>query len=133
MELLLRRKPATDGTILGELLINGRFDCFTLERQGVEIAPGRYPITLRMSAHFGRILPHIEPVPGRTDLMLHPLNRAFESDGCVGVGQEHTVSSLVHSQLALDALQPQIASALAHGEPVHITIEPAGTAQTVVA
>lgn len=133
MELLLRRKPAADGAILGELLINGRFECFTLERLGVEIAPGTYPITLRMSAHFGRILPHIEPVPGRSELMIHILNWAKQSDGCIGVGQEHTVSSVAHSELALNALQSQIAGALARHEPVSITIEPAGTVSTVVA
>lgn len=131
MELLLRRKPSTDGAILGELLTDSRFECFTLERQGVEIAPGRYPITLRMSAHFGRLLPHVEPVPGRTELMIHPLNWARQSDGCIGVGQETAGTALAHSQLALDALQSKIAGAFARGESVHITIEPAGTAQTV--
>lgn len=133
MRLLLRRKPATDGAILGELLIDGRFECFTLERAGVEIAPGTYPVTIRHSAHFHRELPHVEPVPGRTEIMLHVLNWARQSDGCIGVGQEHTVSSVAHSELALDALQPKIAGALARHEPVSLTIEPAGTAQTVVA
>src|SRR4051812_12243615 len=124
MRLLLRRKPAVDGAIVGELLIDGRFECFTLERLGVEIAPGTYPVTMRHSAHFNRDLPHIEPVPGRSDLMIHVLNWAKQSDGCIGVGRGRTPIALEHSELALDALLPKIIGALARHEPVSITIEP---------
>ncbi len=124
MELLLERRPATDDAILGELFVDGRRECFTLERLGVEIAPGRYPVVITPSHRFGRMLPEILNVPGRSGLRFHPLNWAEQSDGCIGVGQEATVTSIEHSRLAMAAFQPQIASALAHGQRVWLTIEP---------
>lgn len=122
MELLLQRRPATDDAILGDLFVDGMRACFTLEREGVEIAPGRYPVTITPSARFGRMLPLISGVHGRSGLRIHPLNWPQETDGCIGVGQEATVTSVEHSRLAMASLQPQIASALARGQQVWITI-----------
>ncbi len=126
MELLLTRRPATDGAILGDLFVDGLRQCFTLERAGVEISPGRYRVVITASARFGRMLPLIEGVPGRSGLRIHPLNFPQESDGCIGVGQEATVTSVEHSRLAMAALQPKIAAALARHQDVFITITNAG-------
>lgn len=132
MELLLQRKPATGDAILGTLLVNGVFEAFTMERLGVEIAPGRYEVIITPSERFGRLLPEII-APPRTGLRFHPLNWAGQSDGCIGLGQEHTVTSIEHSKLAMAAFQPKIAGALAKGERVFVTIEAAAAGQGVAA
>jgi uncharacterized protein DUF5675 len=121
MELVLHRKPATDDAILGELFVEGRFECFSLERPGVEIPAGRYRVTITPSERFGRMLPLLD-VPDRRGIRIHPLNWAQQSEGCIGVGQEHTVTSLEHSRLALQALQPKIAAALVYQDRVWITV-----------
>jgi len=133
MELLLQRRPATDDAILGMLAVDGVFECFTCERVGVEIAPGRYPVTITPSAHFGRLLPLIENVPGRSGLRIHSGNFPLDSEGCVLVGQSRAVDSVLDSRLAMAALQPKIAGALARGEQVFITIVPANVETTLKA
>lgn len=123
MKISVVRNPIShDGAVLGSLFINGTFECFTLERESRMIPEGTYPVDIRYSPHFERSLPHIEPVPGRSEIMIHPLNWAFESEGCIGVGQEHSVTSIEHSVLAMQHLQPQIAKAIALKETVTIEI-----------
>jgi len=133
MELLLKRKPTVDGAILGDLSVDGVRECFTLERSGVEIQPGRYPVTITPSAHFGLLLPLIGNVPGRSGLRIHSGNVPDDSEGCVLVGQSRAVDSVLDSRLAMAALQPKIAGALAHGQQVWITIENANVEATVKA
>ncbi len=119
---VIRNLTSQDGAVGGEMTVNGIFECFTLERQAVMIPEGVYEVSIRWSPHFQRSLPHIESVPGRSGILIHPLNHAYESEGCIGVGQEHTVTSVEHSRLAMNHLQPQIASALARNERVTIEV-----------
>lgn len=122
MKLLVTRKPAHDDAIIGDLFIDGVWQCFTLERHGVEIPAGTYPVVITPSFRFGRLLPLIDRVPGRMGIRIHPLNFTQETDGCIGVGQDHRVESIERSALAMQALQPKIAYALANGEHVSLTV-----------
>lgn len=127
MNLLLQRKSAADDAIIGELFVEGVHECFSLERLGVEIPPGTYRVTITPSERFGRLLPLINDVPGRSGIRIHPLNLPQQSEGCIGVGQEATVTSIEYSRLAMTSLQPKIAGALARHEDVWLRIQPAGT------
>lgn len=132
MEILLLREPSADGCTIGRLAIDGVFECWSLEdqvRQGPKIAhetaipAGRYALDITRSARFGRMLPILLNVPGFEGIRIHPGNSAADTSGCILVGQGRANDSILGSRLALEALQPKIAGALARGEDVHITIE----------
>lgn len=134
MELLLQRQPSTKDCTIGRLSVNGVFQCWTLEdevRHGPKIAhetaipAGRYPITITMSQRFGVPLPVLCDVPDFTGIRIHPGNTEADTSGCILVGQLRGQASILNSRIALAALQPKLASALAHGEPVWIEISDA--------
>ncbi len=122
MELMLSRNPALeDGTILGELLVDHVFECFTLERADVAIPLGRFSVMITPSFRFERLLPIVN-VPGRFGIRIHPGNVEADTEGCILVGQGKTADGVVNSRLAMAHLQPQIAGALARGERVWLTV-----------
>lgn len=131
MELLLARVDCTADRTIGQLFVGPSFECFTLEPPLAHLAVGdahpaipvgRYPVTLRPSAHFGRLVPHIDDVPGRFAIEIHEGNTVHDTHGCVVVGQSTLHDSVLSSQIALGALQPQIARALADGDAVWIDV-----------
>jgi hypothetical protein len=135
MELLLKRQPSADGVTLGQLFVDGRHECFTLEdviRPGPKVAhetaipAGRYRVAITPSQRFGRMLPLLEDVPGFAGIRIHPGNTKADTSGCILVGQGRRLDSVVSSRLAMEALQPKIAGALARHEDVFITIENPG-------
>ncbi len=132
MELLLKRQPSTDGCTLGQLFVDGRHEAFTLEdvvRDGPKvmhetaIPAGRYQVVITLSNRFGRMLPELLDVPGFVGIRIHSGNVAADTSGCILVGHSAAVDSILDSRLAMNALQPKIAGALARHEDVFITIE----------
>lgn len=132
MELLLQREPSMDGCTIGRLFVDGVAECFTLEDQvrtgpkvmhETAIPPGRYRLDITRSQRFGRMLPILLNVPGFSGVRIHPGNTDADTSGCILVGQGRANESIVSSRLALGALQPKIAGALARHEDVHITVE----------
>lgn len=131
MELLLARKPSTDGATLGQLFVNGEFAAFTLEdqvRDGLKvpgqtaIPAGLYDVQITRSRRFGRNLPQLMGVPGFEGIRIHAGNVAADTSGCILVGLSHAHDSVASSRLAMAELQPRIAGALAKGERVTIRI-----------
>lgn len=124
MELRIARRPTIDDVIFGDLSVNGVWCCYTLERADVAIALGRYQMRITPSARFGRLLPLIE-VPGRSGIRIHAGNTGVDTEGCILVGLLDDRTGISHSRLAMDALQPKIAFALARGELVWLAVESA--------
>jgi len=131
VELLLQRDPSVDGTTMGKLFVEGRFECLTLEdpvRDGPKISDetaipaGRYRVLVTLSQRFGRMLPLLVDVPGFTGVRIHPGNTSADTSGCILVGQSRAHDSIASSRLAMAELQPQIAGALARGDDVFITV-----------
>ena len=132
MELSVKRDPSADGCTLGRLFVDGVFEAFTLEdivRAGPKvmhetaIPSGRYRVDITKSERFQRMLPILLDVPGFTGVRIHPGNTNADTSGCILVGQSRAHDSISSSKLAMQALQPKIAGALARGEDVFITIE----------
>jgi hypothetical protein len=130
MILTLVRRPTTDGVTLGELFIDGAFAAFTLEPDDDGAHPaiplGRYPVTITRSARFGRMLPLIGDVPGRSGIRIHPGNSVEDTSGCVLLGTTRSASSVGGSRVACEHVQHAIAVALAHHDDVWLTIEQSG-------
>jgi hypothetical protein len=118
MELTVdRRWPKQDYTI-GILYIDGDRFCETLEdtvRPDGEKIPGRTAIPagryrLRMDTvsprfknrswakRYNGIVPRLEGVPDFTGVLIHPLNKAEETDGCIGVGNNRVKGMILDSQ-----------------------------------
>ena len=87
-QLELRRHAPAHGGILGELFINGKFFCYTLERVGVAIPLGAYAVTLSVSPRFRKLMPLLvgAQVPASWGVRMHAGNVPADSDACVLVG-----------------------------------------------
>jgi len=103
MELLLRRKPTVKKTTFGDLFLDGKHFCFTLEDvvrevvgQPVEkwkvsgetaIPAGRYAVELVNSPRFGPDTLSLKDVPGFTTIRIHSGNDDADTEGCILVGE----------------------------------------------
>lgn len=118
--LNLKRRAPKGEAILGEVSFGPEILCYSLERLGVEIPVGTYKVVMTYSPHFGRDLPELLDVPGRTSIRIHPGNIPAESDGCILVGQSYTPTqpTLVDSRAASDFLNAWVMT----NSPIEITI-----------
>lgn len=127
MTLHLCRHAPIDGAIIGSLAVDGVFQCYTLEGVATEIPAGTYPIGMHDSPHFGRVLPELLNVPGRSCILLHQGNTDVDTHGCILVGRTRGSAIVYDSKLAFDDLFARLQSATA---PITITIEdPAASPQ----
>ena len=117
---LIRKFPAPD-CIIGELYINDKFECFTLEDierplkiAGVTAIPrGHYEIVITFSARFGKPLPLLLNVPGFDGVRIHTGNTSTNTEGCVLVGKSRTNNSVNQSRDAFNILFPKLQAAAA--------------------
>ena len=144
MELLLKRHTRTEKSTIGDLLVNGVFECNVLEDKdrglnksmplseiqlhkikGITAIPsGRYEIALTFSNAFQKYLPLLIEVPGYTGVRIHSGNTAEHSLGCLLVGKydKKTPDFVGGSRLAFDALFKKL-KAVEKKEKIFITIE----------
>ncbi len=133
MELTLQRKWFTEKSTIGALAVDGAFECFTLEDKqrapdepklfGQTAIPlGRYEVAITHSPRFGIDMPLLLEVPGFQGVRIHPGNRPEDTEGCILVGQEHQVDTILESRLAYAALFAKLQLAEAKGERIFITV-----------
>ncbi|HYE75652.1 MAG TPA: DUF5675 family protein [Blastocatellia bacterium] len=134
-ELLLERKTLTDKSTVGEISINGRFQCYTLEdvvrshkiKSQTAIPAGRYQIKITPSARFKRDLPLLLDVPEFEGIRIHPGNTDADTEGCILVGLTRKDNFIGESRRAFDQIFSSLRYWLTKGE-VWITIKnPAGS------
>jgi hypothetical protein len=117
---------------IGEMLVDGEHECWTLEDVvrpdgaakvfGQTAIPyGTYPVVITFSPHFQRDLPLLVGVPNFEGVRIHPGNTAADTEGCLLVGTGKTASSVTGSRDAFNALFPKIGNAIRRGEDVSIT------------
>lgn len=104
---------------IGELLIDGKHECWTLEPARC-IPAGTYDLTIRQSARFARLMPHVENVPEFTGILIHWGNYPRNTEGCTCVGTLFSYQFVGHSVEEFNTLFLKIQDALALG-PQHIT------------
>lgn len=141
MNLLLKRRPSTQKTTIGEVYLEDRLVCYTCEDvirpagQKVygqtAIPPGIYEIKLAQPPKYQKAYgvtvstPWLQNVPMFEGILIHPGNTAVDTEGCLlpgltvnpdgeGVG----VSGLAYGMLCL-----LIGHALGAGEQVFIEVE----------
>ncbi len=93
--LTIKRTERINDSQWGELYVNGKFICFTLENYPKEIPPGSYKISKTQKGF------RLNKVPGRTNINIEIGNYPFESLGCIFVGTKKTPTGVANSRIAL--------------------------------
>ena len=138
MNLSLIRTTKNEHATLGKLLIDGVFECYTLEDKdrevsGIPVAQwkvqnqtciprGTYEVTIDFSTRFKRVMPHILDVPGFDGIRIHWGNTDVDTDGCVLLGQTIGGPDFIgSSRAAFDTFFPKLQAGMEEGS-VYITI-----------
>lgn len=117
MKLKLLRKYKKETYTIGELYIDGKLFCSTLEDKDrglssetplseikkikvpneTAIPTGTYKIILNKSPKFGRILPRLLDVPGFEGILIHRGNTNKDTSGCILIGENKVVGKVINS------------------------------------
>ena len=135
MELTLNRIFLGSSATIGELLINDKHLCDTLEDRvrpegekvygKTAIPEGTYEVKLTHSPRFKKILPEILNVPNFSGIRIHTGNSSKDTEGCIIVGnwdgeKEDWVGS---SKIDFDKLMSLLEKATNNKEKVTITVK----------
>jgi len=139
MNLKLIRKFFTDKTTIGELYINGVFECYILEDmvrektnvnvsewkiQGKTAIPyGVYPVVIDFSNRFKMNMPHILNVSGFTGIRIHWGNTEVDTDGCLITGRTMKTNFVGESKIAYNELIKKLIVAHECKQYIELTIE----------
>lgn len=132
MELRLERRWYSDECTIGDLLLNGKHECWTLEDHfptpyvkapGFTCIPeGRYEVIINHSERFGVDMPLLVDVPDFRGIRIHSGNTAVDTDGCILVGEALGYKSIGRSIPAYAVLYSKLHLAVLNGEKIHITV-----------
>jgi len=86
------------------------------------IPAGEYRVTVYQSPHFGRLMPLVEDVPGRSGIEIHWGNFVRDFEGCIGVGATRGElpdgsPTIWNSRAAFDRLFGQLSAAIDAARP----------------
>jgi hypothetical protein len=132
MNLTIIRKVTGTNSVIGELAVNGLFECYTLEDvdrglsssmtlseiAGIKIPAktaipkGRYEVAITFSERFKKPLPLLLNVPGYVGVRIHSGNTAADTEGCVLVGKVKGPDNVSQSRDAFNILFPKLQEAL---------------------
>lgn len=133
MEIELRRKWKTENSTIGELFINGVYECYTLEDKerpekakkvfGKTAIPiGRYEIVINYSNAFKTFLPLLLNVKGFLGIRIHTGNNEHDTLGCILVGSRKAENKILNSRAASRDLFKKMTTA-AKREKIYITVK----------
>ena len=139
MKLTIARKQSTAESTPGRLLIDDKFECFTLEDvvreiPGVQVAAwkvasrtaipvGTYEVTMDFCSRFGNLMPHILNVPGFDGIRIHSGNTSADTEGCILLGQGRNGSDeVINSRAAFNAFVLKLKKAIATEQRITIAI-----------
>lgn len=129
MKLTLKRKFYSKTYTIGDLLIDGKFFCNTIEdkvrflpptcpytSKGLDcqckgkiyaqtaIPAGRYYVSMTYSPKFNRVLPYLHDVPHFIGIRIHSGTTEANSAGCIIVGINSVKGKVLESRKTSDAL-----------------------------
>jgi hypothetical protein len=112
MVITVKRLYKTDTSVIGELLVDGVFECFTLEdverkvkiKGETAIPKGTYRVIINESYRFKRLLPLLIDVPDFEGVRIHSGNSNHDTEGCILVGQTRNKNYIGQSRKAFDKL-----------------------------
>lgn len=112
MLITIKRLYKTENSTIGELLIDGVWECFTLEdterkvkiKGETAIPKGTYKVIINQSNRFKRLLPLLIDVPNFEGVRIHSGNSNHDTEGCILVGQTRNKNYIGQSRKAFDKL-----------------------------
>ena len=112
MLITIKRLYKTDSSTIGELSIDGIFECFTLEdkerdvkiKSETAISKGTYKVIINQSNRFKRLLPLLLDVPNFEGVRIHSGNSNHDTEGCILVGKTRNKNYIGQSRKAFDKL-----------------------------
>jgi hypothetical protein len=121
MNITVARKEFTEKSTIGDLLIDGEFECFTLEdcvrpvkiKSMTAIPAGVYEVVINFSQRFKRPLPLLLKVPDFEGVRIHPGNTNADTEGCILVGRVKQPDFIGESRVAFEALFTKMQDAAA--------------------
>lgn len=115
MLLKLTRTKTIGNSVLGELIENSKKICNTLENKPYMIPELIYRVQVTRSPKFGRLLPEICQVPGRSGIRIHVGTRPEHSTGCILVPnrtiEEHITQTIHKTQKDHEEIRIEITHA----------------------
>ena len=114
------RKTCSEHSTVGELTVNGKFECFTLEDKvravkihgKTAIPAGIYEVVITFSDRFKKQLPLFLNVPNFAGIRIHSGNTAADTEACILVGTSKGTDFVGSSRVAFNALFPKLEKAL---------------------
>ena len=112
MLITIRRLYKTENSTIGELLVDGIWECFTLEdterqikiKGETAIPKGTYKVIINESNRFKRLLPLLINVPNFEGVRIHSGNTNHDTEGCILVGQTRNKNYIGQSRKAFEKL-----------------------------
>jgi hypothetical protein len=129
MELNLKRIEKTEKSTIGELSVNGIYECFILEDVEREvkifgetaIPKGRYEVVISWSNRFKKFMPLLLNVPNFEGIRIHAGNTAKDTLGCLLTGKSKSKDMISNSRIAYEKLFSKLEIA-SKKEKIFITI-----------
>lgn len=131
MKITLQRTKEVGETTLGELSIDGKFFCYTLEdkirtkkiKHQTCIPQGTYGVILSLSQRFKTVLPLLVNVPGFEGIRIHAGNTTEDTSGCILLGTAVNEDKLLHSKVALTTFLQKVTPVFKKGEQITIEVK----------
>ena len=112
MKIQIKRLHRTKFSTIGELLVDGVWECYTLEdierdvkiKGETAIPKGTYKVIINQSNRFKRLLPLLLNVEGFEGVRIHAGNTNHDTEGCILVGKTRSNDFIGQSRKAFDSL-----------------------------
>ena len=112
MKIEIKRLHKTANSTIGELSIDGVWECYTLEdierpvkiKAETAIAKGTYKVIINQSNRFKRLMPLLLNVPNFEGVRIHAGNTNHDTEGCILVGRTRSKDFIGQSRKAYDTL-----------------------------
>ena len=112
MKIEIKRLYRTENSTIGELKVDGKFECYTLEdkerdvkiKSETAISKGTYKVIINQSNRFKKLLPLLLNVPNFEGVRIHPGNTNHDTEGCILVGRTKSKDFIGQSRKAFESL-----------------------------
>jgi hypothetical protein len=112
MIITIKRLYKSENSTIGEMTVDGKWECYTLEDKEREvkiksetaIPKGTYKVIINKSNRFKKLLPLLLNVPNFEGVRIHPGNTNHDTEGCILVGRTKSKDFIGQSRKAFESL-----------------------------
>lgn len=112
MKIEVKRLHKTEHSTIGEMTIDGIWECYTLEdierpvkiKAETAIPKGTYKVIINQSNRFKKLMPLLLNVPGFEGVRIHAGNTNHDTEGCILVGKTRAKDFIGQSRKTFEKL-----------------------------